>query len=112
MIIPGLERFDSPVVIINQLYKGEDWGVVARYVSKQEVAGAVGDIDIARVGWHVSVTLPDLDDVDFDQVFSTPEAALEFGINQIVGGILTPAAPPASETNARVYSFGDYERIA
>jgi hypothetical protein len=39
MIIPGLERFDSPVVIINQLYKGEDWGVVARYVSRQYIEG-------------------------------------------------------------------------
>ena len=110
MISPSLERFDSPVVIINQLYKHQDWGVVASYVSKQEVAGADGDI--ARVGWHVSVTLPDLDDVDFDQVFSTPEAALEFGINQIIGGTLTPAAPPADGMEAKVYSFGDYERIA
>ena len=112
MIKPGLEKFDSPVVIINQSYKGEDWGVVASYVSEQEVTGEDGDIDLARVGWHISVTLPDLDDVDFDQVFSTPDAALEYGISQILSGTLLPAAPLFGEAKAKVYSFGNYERIA
>jgi hypothetical protein len=50
--------------------------------------------------------------VDLDQVFGTPEAALEYGINQIVSGNLTPATPPVGEMKAKVYSFGDYERIA
>ena len=112
MIKPGLEKFDSPVVIIYKSYKGEDWGVVASYVSKQEVTGKDGDIDLAKIGWHVSVTLPDLDDVGLDQVFTTPEAALEYGINQITSGTLTPATPPADKIEAEVYSFGDYERIA
>ena len=109
MIIPGLERFDSPVVIINQLYKGEDWGVVARYVSRQHIEGGESE---AKIGWHLSVTFPDFEDVDLDRVFGTLEAALEYGINQIVSGNLTPATSPACEMRSKVYSFGDYERIA
>jgi len=109
MINPGLERFDSPVVIINQLYRGEDWGVVARYVSTQDVEGVASE---AKIGWHLSVTFPDFEDVDLDQVFGTPEAALECGINQIISGNLMPATSSAGEVIAKAYSFGDYERIA
>ena len=29
MIKPGLEKFDSPIVLINQEHEGEDWGVAA-----------------------------------------------------------------------------------
>ncbi len=109
MIIPGLERFDSPVVIINQLYKGKDWGVVVRYVSRQDIEGRESE---AKIGWHLSVTFPDFEDVDLDRVFDTPEAALEYGIKQIISGNLTPATSPAGEMRSKVYSFGDYERIA
>ncbi len=112
MINPGLEKFDSPVVIINQLHKGEDWGVVASYVSKQDFEEAEGEVNLARVGWYISVTPPDLEDVDLDPVFSTLDAALEYGINQITSGILTPAVPPAGEIRTKIYLFGDYERIA
>ena len=112
MIIPGLERFDSPVVLINQIYKGEDWGIVATYVSKQDLEESDGEANLAGVGWHVSVTFPDFEDVDLDQVFSTPDAALEYGISQILSGTLLPAAPHSGATKAKVHSFGDYERIA
>ena len=91
MIKASLENFDSPIVIINQVYESEDWSVITNYVSKQDVIEAEGEANLAEIGWHVSVTLPNLDDVNFDQVFSTPEAALEFGINQIVSGNLAPA---------------------
>lgn len=90
MIKASLEKFESPIVMINQVYDNEDWGVVANYVSKQDVAGAADELSFDDIGWHVSVTLPDLDDVDFKQVFSSPESALEFGINQILSGSLTP----------------------
>jgi len=109
MIIPGLERFDSPVVIINQLYEGEDWGVVARYISRPDVEGRESE---AKIGWHLSVTFPDFEDVDLDRVFGTLEAALEYGIEQVVSGKLTPATSPACEMRSKVYSFGDYEKIA
>ncbi len=106
MIIPGLERFDSPVVLINQLYKGEDWGVVASYVSEQDLEEVEGEANLARVGWHVSVTFPDFEDMDLDPVFSMLDAALEYGINQILSGILIPAVPTTGEMEAKVYSFG------
>ena len=109
MIIPGLERFDSPVVIINQLYKGEDWGVVARYVSRQYIEGGESE---AKIGWHLSVTFPDFEDVDLDRVFGTLEAALEYGINQIVSGNLAASASPQNETKCKVYPFGQYKTIA
>ena len=111
MIIPGLERFDSPVVIINQTCNGEDWGVVASYVSKQDLEEEEDKANLARVGWHVSVTLPDLEDVDLDPVFSSLDAALEYGINQITSGSLR-SEPTSGETEVKIYSFGDYERIA
>jgi len=47
-----------------------------------------------------------------DKIFSTPEAALEYGISQILSGDLTLASPPSRESKAKVYSFGDYEKIA
>lgn len=112
MIIPGLERFDSPVVLINQIYRGEDWGIAATYLSKQDLEESDDEANLAGIGWHVSVTFPDFEDVDLDQVFSTPDAALEYGISQILSGALLPAAPRSGETKAKVHSFGDYERIA
>ena len=112
MITPGLERFDSPVIIINQIYKGEDWGIVARYVSGRDFEEGEIEANLGSVGWHVSVTFPDFEDVDLDQVFGTPEAALEYGINQIISGNLMAATSSAGDVKAKVYSFGDYERIA
>ena len=64
MIKPGLEKFDSPVIMINQLYKGEDWGVIAHYMGTQDVEGVERE---AKIGWHLSVTFPDFEDVDLDQ---------------------------------------------
>ena len=112
MIKPSLEKYDSPIVIINQVYEGEDWGVVANYVSKNYLLEAGDEIDLAEIGWHLSVTLPNLEDVDFDQVFGTAEAALEFGINQIVGGNLAAVTPPEKEQKCEVYPFGRYKSIA
>ena len=112
MIKSGLEKFDSPVVIINQIYQGEDWGVVASYSGEQEAAGKNGEPDLARIGWHLSVTLPNLDDVEFDQVFITPVAALEFGVNQIISGNLKTPAPAPDTPRENIYPFGRYERIA
>ncbi len=112
MIKASLERFDSPTVIINQVHHGEDWSVVATYVSKQDIVEAEGETGFADIGWHVSITLPNLDDVDFDQTFSTPEAALEFGIKQIVSGNLKPAKSPATSlTGDKSHPFGHYDSI-
>ena len=112
MIKSGLEKFDAPVVIINQVYQGEDWSVVASYISEQDVIGENGEPDLARIGWHPSVTFPNLDDVEFDQVFLTPEAALEFGIDQIISGNLKTTPPAAKVPEDTSYPFGRYERIA
>ncbi len=111
MIKPSLEKYDSPIVIINQVHEGEDWGVVANYVSKNNVLEAGYEATLAEIGWHVSVTLPNLEDVEFDQVFSTPETALEFGINQIVSGNLAAVTPSENERKCEVYPFGRYKSI-
>ena len=50
-----------------------------------------GDESLFEIGWHLGITLPNLDDVDFTQVFEYPKAALEFGISQILSGALSPA---------------------
>lgn len=114
MIQSSLDKFDSPVVIINQEFEGEDWGVVASYVSKQDVLKEDGSADsLFDVGWHLSVTLPNLDDVEFSQVFSTPEAALEFGIGQIISGALTPVTTSvATKFGSEDHPFGLYNSVA
>ena len=112
MIKPGLERYDSPIVIINQVHQGEDWGVVVSYVSENSLLDAGDESELEEIGWHVSVTLPNLEDVDFDKVFSTPETALEFGIDQIVSGKLALVTPPWNEQKCQVYPFGRYKSIA
>ena len=112
MIKASLEKFDSPIVIINQVYECEDWGVITNYMSEQDVIEAEGEADFAEIGWHVRVTLPNLDDMDFDQVFSTPETALEFGINQIVSGNLAPATSPVKGLEGESHPFGHYQSIA
>ena len=113
MIKASLEKFDSPIVIVNQIYEGEDWSVVASYVSKQDIEAeeAEGEASLGEIGWHISVTLPNSDDVDFDQVFSTPETALEFGINQIVSGYLTPATSSVNGLKNENHPFGHYNSI-
>lgn len=111
MIKASLEKFDSPIVMINQVYEGEDWGVVANYVSKHDLVEAEDEASFADIGWHLSVTLPNLDDVDFKQVFSTPESALEFGVNQIVSGNLVPNMSVENEKKAETYPFGRYDSI-
>jgi hypothetical protein len=112
MIKSGLEKFDAPVVIINQEYQGEDWGIVASYVNEQEITGEGGEPDLARIGWHLSITFPNLDDVEFDQVFTTPETALEFGVNQIISGNLSATATAQNTPEDNIFPFGRYERIA
>lgn len=112
MIKVSLEKFDSPTVIINHVYENEDWSVMATYVSKQDVIEAQGEAGFAEIGWHVSITLPNLDDADFDHVFSTPEAALEFGIDQIVNGSLTPTTTPSNGVNDGSHPFRHYHSIA
>ena len=92
MIHSSLEKFDTPVVIVNQVYEGEDWGIVASYVSKEEVERSESGETLFDVGWHLTITLPNLDDVDLNQVFNTPEAALEYGISQILNGSLKPVS--------------------
>lgn len=111
MIKVSLEKFDSPVVIINQVFEGEDWGVVASYTSGLDVEEAEGGADLAKIGWHVRVTLPNFDDADFDQVFSTPEAALEFGVSQIVRGCLAPVKSPVNGVKGESFSLGSYKSI-
>ena len=114
MIKSSLEKFDTPVVIINQVFEGEDWGVVASYVSKQDIlTEAGGEESLFDVGWHLSITRPDLDDVDFSQIFSTPEAALEFGIRQILSGALTPvSASSVNPLKGDDHPFGHYHSVA
>lgn len=114
MIKSSLEKFDTPVVIINQEFEGEDWGVVASYVSKQDVMNEDGDDkSLFDVGWHLSITLPNLDDIDFMQVFNTPEAALEFGIAQILSGALATATTAAKrQLGGDVHPFGQYPSVA
>lgn len=114
MIKSSLEKFDTPVVIINQVFENEDWGVVASYVSEKDISKTEGEESLFDVGWHVSITLPNLDDVDFDQLFSTPEAALEYGISQILSGSLVPVAP-VSIVNRREgddHPFGHFHSVA
>ena len=113
MFMSSLEKFDSPVVLINQIFEGEDWGVVASYVSEQDVAEVENEESLFSVGWHVSITLPNLDDVDLTQIFSTPEAALEHGISQILNGSLKPV--PLSLINGQKgdeFPFGHYHSVA
>ena len=111
MIKPGLEKFDSPIVLINQEHEGEDWGVAASYVSKPDIMDAEGEFKLEKTGWNVSVTLPNLDDVDFDEIFATPESALEFGIQQILSGRLTAVASSAEASQDEPYPFGHYHSI-
>lgn len=111
MIKPGLEKFDSPFVIINQEHEGEDWGVAASYVSKQDVLEAEGELKLEKIGWQVSITLPNLDDVDFDEIFGTPESALEFGIKQILSGRLTPVVASEGVSQEETHPFGYYHSI-
>ena len=112
MIKPGLEKFDSPIVLINQEYEGEDWGVAASYVSNQDVMEEEGEFKLEKTGWNVSVTLPNLDDVDFDEIFGTPESALEFGIQQILSGRLPAVASSEDASQDEPYPFGHYHSIA
>lgn len=111
MIKPGLEKFDSPIVIINQEHEGEDWGVAVSYVSKQDVLEAEGELKLEKIGWQVSVTRPNLDDVDFDEIFGTPESALEFGIKQILSGRLTFVAASEDVSQDKTHPFGHYQSI-
>jgi len=112
MFMSSLERFDTPVVIINQVFEGEDWGVVASYVSEQDLEVETEE-SLFVIGWHVSITLPNLDDVDLTQVFSTPEAALEYGISQILNGSLKPVSLPViNGQKDDVFPFGRYHSVA
>lgn len=111
MIKASLEKFDSPVVFINQVYEGEDWGVIASYVSQQDVIEAEDDASLEKIGWHVSVTLPSTDESDFDQVFSTLEAALKFGITNILSGALAPSKAPTNQLKVETHPFGHYGSI-
>jgi len=111
MIKASLERFDSPIVMINQVYENEDWGVIANYVSKQDVAETGEETSFVDIGWHVSVTFPNLDDVDFTQVFSTPESALEYGISQILSGNLVPATSVENTKKDVSHPFRKYDSI-
>lgn len=111
MINATLEKYDSPVVMINQPYQGEDWGVMAMYLSQQDVLESEDDYDLSHVGWYVRVTLPNLDDVDFDQVFSTPETALEYAVKQILSGSLMAATTPALGQEDESHPFGKYHSI-
>ncbi len=113
MFMSSLEKFDTPVVIINQIFEGEDWGVVASYVSEQDVAETEDEEGLFDIGWHVSITRPNLDDVDLSQVFITPEAALEYGISQILNGSLKPVS--LSIINGQEdddFPFGRYHSVA
>ena len=107
-----LEQYDSPIIMINQPFQGEDWGVVAIYLSSQDILDSEDDTDLSQVGWYVKVTLPNLDDVEFDQVFHAPEAALQFGIKQILSGSLVTATPASPGTNQESHPFGYYQSIA
>ena len=111
MIKPGLEKFDSPIVLINQEHEGEDWGVAASYVNKQDIMDAEGEPNLEKIGWNVSVTLPNLDDVDFDEIFGTPESALEFGIKQILSGRLTTVVSSEDVSQDKPHPFGHYHSI-
>ncbi|MCB1860008.1 MAG: hypothetical protein KDI63_17185 [Gammaproteobacteria bacterium] len=109
MIKNSLEKFDSPIIIINQTYDGEDWGVMASYISDKEVHDMAGEEAVfTEVGWHLSVTLPNLDDISFEQVFSTPEVALEFGIEQILSGALSGVKDVGGEVDDGTSQFGKY----
>ena len=114
MTMSSLEKFDTPVVIINQVFEGEDWGVVASYVSRHDVAEEDNEESLFDIGWHVSITLPNLDDVDLSQVFRTPEAALEYGISQILNGSLKPVSLSVIDGRRKDddHPFGHYHSVA
>ena len=109
--VSSLERFDTPIVIVNQVYRGEDWGVVTHYVSPQDVRNAADDDLQLEAGWHISVTRPDLDDVELSEVFGSPEAALEFGISRILSGSLVPPLTDSSGLNGNDHPFGHYHSV-
>ena len=112
MIHSSLEKFDTPVVIVNQEFEGEDWGIVASYISKKDLL-ETEEGSLFDIGWHVSITLPNLDDVDLGPVFKTPEAALEYGIGQILNGSLKPVSLSViSGQKEDEYSLGDYHSVA
>jgi len=112
-IMSSLEKFDTPIIIINQVFEGEDWGVVTSYISKQDVAEVETEESLPDIGWHVSITLPNLDDVDLTQVFCTPEAALEYGISQILNGNLKPVSLSVKkEQKDDDFPFGHYHSVA
>jgi len=109
----SLEKFDTPVVIINQEFEGEDWSVITSYVSKKDVLARKDEGTLFDVGWHLCITLPNLDDVELSQVFSTPEAALEYGISQILNGSLNPASSSVNTGKQDEESpFGRYHSVA
>ncbi len=112
MIKANLERFDSPVVMINQSYEDEDWGVATSYFSHQDALESEGEADLAQIGWHVSITMPNLDDLEFDQVFSAPESALDYGVKQILSGSLTQTASAAHGQESENNQLGHYHSIA
>jgi hypothetical protein len=113
MIKSVLEKFDSPVVMINQVHDSEDWGIVASYVSQADTAEAQGDTRLAQAGWHLSVLQPSMDEVELEQVFSTPEAALEFAIEKIVSGSLGSPQPASDKwgNESANHPFGDYKSL-
>ncbi len=113
MIKTGLERFDSPIVIINQEYNGEEWSVLATYLSEREAKEMAGEGEdlFTAVGWHVSITLPNLDDICFEDLFATAEAALDFGVEQILSGSLSSAAKAPAFNTDGVSQLGHYASL-
>lgn len=113
MLKSSLEKFDTPIVIINQEFEGEDWSVITNYIGKKDVLASEDKSNLLDVGWHVSITLPNLDDVELPQVFSTPEAALEYGIRQILSGRLKPVSLSViSGKQDEENTFGRYHSVA
>jgi hypothetical protein len=111
MIKSSLEQFESPTVIINQTYQSEDWSVVASYVSEQDAFDAQQEGELNEIGWHVSLIPPNLEDIEFEQAFSSPEAALRFGIAEIVSGRHASAKPIVDEVAGESHPFPNYPSI-
>ncbi|MCB1760108.1 MAG: hypothetical protein KDI68_10075 [Gammaproteobacteria bacterium] len=111
MLKPVLEKFDSPIVMVNQQFEGQDWGVITSYCSVQDVLDSEGELTNDNIGWDLRVTTPGYDDLCLEGVFPSPEAAIEFAIERITSGELAASLADDSPLDQNLHPFGRYHSI-
>jgi hypothetical protein len=112
MLKPGLEKFDSPIVMVSQQFAGQEWGVTTSYCSLQDVQESEGELNAEDIGWGVRVTMPDYEDLYLDGTFPSPEAAIEYAIERILSGTLTASITDENPAELNPHPFGQYHSIA